>query len=315
MSLGEFNRNEAVRFFVTMDTAPTGTPTITIEKNGASILAATAMTQGLSNLEWYYDYTIDGAAAVGAYQVRYTAVIDGVTRYVPEAYNVSINNADDLATDIAAVPTVEEIDTELSDNHTSGAWGSGGGGAYNATINVKDQDTNNVANAVVTIHNSNDDDPIIAAGTTDAQGDVTLNIEGNVYVRVSKVGFTFDSTAKNITASATYNVTGTAISYSEPASVDLCRLFLYPVTLGGADITDLATTFYISSQGKLTKVDGAFIENTTLNFTYNDATTPDSYYFDAVQGSTVFIKCKALGITAEITVPALATQDLYDLIT
>lgn len=285
--LGELNRSETIRMFLTLDVAPSGTPTITIEKNGASILAATAMTQGLSTLDWYYDYTTAADAVVGAYQVRYTAVLSGTTRYDYDEYNISVYNVDDIA--------------------------ALGDGVYNATINVKDDVPQNVADAYVSIHNSNDDDAIIASGRTDAQGNVTLNISGNIYVRVEKAGFNFTATAKNITASATYNVTGTrALSIQNPSDADLCRLFLFPLTLDGQDVTSLTIT--ISSKEALTKVNGEFIKNASDTFTYDNTTDPDSYYFDAVQGSVVHVTADLLGIDNDVTVPAETTQNLYELI-
>jgi hypothetical protein len=461
--LGEKQRSEAVRLYLTLDTAPTGTPTATITRQGTSVLTATNMTQGASTLEWYYDYTTGVSATVGAHQVKYTAVVDGVTRFGYDQYDQTIDDFDSLAVDIAsvqadttsietkvdtidtvvdailvdttaieidttsietkvdsvqvdttsietkvdsiqtdttsieskvdtidtnvdtaltnqtsiegkidtidtvvdsiqvdttsietkvdtidgvvdailvdttaieidttsietkvdtaivdiaAVPTVGEIDTELTSEHGAGAWTTtgAGSGAYNATVNVKDDSAIDVPNAFVTIHNASDDDaPVIANGTTDNSGNVILAIDGNVYIRVRKAGFNFTSTAKNITATGTYNVTGTAIAATNPSDPDVCRLRLYPITLGNADITDLADEIIISSQGSLTKINDQYIKNTELSFTYDSGTTPDSYYFDAVRLSTCHITCAALGLDHDITVPDEATKNISDL--
>jgi hypothetical protein len=293
--LGELNRSESIRLFLTLDAAPTGTPTVTIEKNGGSIQVADDMTQGLSNLEWYYDYTTGGSATVGTYQVRYTAVIDAVTRYAFDHYNVSINSIDDTKDAVDAL--------------------GGGVGAYEATINVKDQVPINIADAIVTIHNSNnDDDPIIARDTTNASGNVVLNIDGTVYVRIKKTGFNFTAESINVTASGTYNVTGTSVTIQNPSDPDVCRLFIFPVTIGNTDITDLK--IYIKSQEAFAKTDGGlFISNKTLEFTYDPTTAPDSYYFDAIRGALVHIQSDFLGIDKEdLTVPDEATKDLDELI-
>jgi hypothetical protein len=312
-------RSEVRRLLLELDSAPTGTPTVAIYRDAdptpVEVLAATSMTvkAGTSNLIWEYVYTTGASATVGSHNIEYSAVIDGVTRFAYEPYYQSINNIDSLADDIAAVPTVGEIDTELSGTHGAGSWlsGTAGTGAYNATIHVQDQNTNDVADAHVTIHNATDDDtPVIADGYTDANGDVTLNIEGNIYVRVSKAGFTYTSTTKNITSSATYTVSGTVDSVSNPIDPDVCRLRIFPITLGNADITDLATSLKISSKGRLTKISGQFISNDTLTWTYDSSTTPDSYYFDAVRLAGVRIECDELGIDADVLVPDAATYDI-----
>jgi hypothetical protein len=342
MFLGELNQSEAIRLTLTLDTTPTGTPQIGIDKQGVEVLAETNMSG--SGLEWYYNYTTGAGATIGAYQVRYSAVISGTNRYAYDSYNISVNSVDDvkaetasiqtdttsieskvdivdtnidqLLIDVAAVPTVGEIDTELTSTHGAGLWNAGGGtGAYNATIHVQDGSAVDVPDAYVTIHNATDDDsPIVASGTTDINGDVVLNLDGNVYVRVSKAGFNFTSTAKNITATGTYTVSGTTISYSNPSDPDVCRLFLFPKTLDNQDITDLASDIKISSKTALTKVDGIFIHNSSDTFTYNAATDPDSYYFDAVRTSNVHISSDLLGIDADVLVPDAASVDLDTLI-
>jgi hypothetical protein len=339
MFLGKLKRNEEIPITLTLDASPTGTPQYRILDSARTEIVVASNLSG-SGLNWYKTaQNVGTAAAVGSYLVEYTAVIDGVTRYAYDTYEVTINEIDDVKSetalilteankiqtvddnvdqallDIAAVPTVAEIDIQLTSSHGSGSWlNSSGAGAYNAEINVKDDSLNNVTNAKITIHNSSDDDtPVIATGITDTLGNVTLNIDGSVYVRVSKVGFNFTSTNINVTASGTYNVSGTVITYLQPADPDLCRLFVYPITLDNQDVTDIKIN--ISSKDGLTKVNGEFIKNASLEFTYDNTTTPDSYYFDAVQGTTVHINCDLLGIDHEVTVPVESTKDLNDLVT
>ncbi|MFC1856183.1 hypothetical protein ACFL2A_06550, partial [Thermodesulfobacteriota bacterium] len=308
-----------IRFILELDSSPTGTPTVAVEQNGTSILAATNMTvvSGTNNLIWYYDYTTDSAAVIGAYQVKYSAVIDGVTRYAYEHYDVSLKSVDDVDSAVSAVPTVVEIDAQLTTFHGSGAWTDSGvgAGAYNATIHVQDGGLNDVSDAYVTVHNAADaDTPIIASGTTDANGKVILNIDGNVYIRASKAGFNFTSTAHNIASSATYSVSGTVISYSAPTDPELCRLYIYPITLDNASIVDLAASLTITSRDVLTKVNGEFVKNASMSFTYDATTTPDSYYFDALQGANVQITCDPLGIDHDLLVPLEVSKDLNDLV-
>lgn len=313
MYLGEKQQSEAVRFHLTLDTAPTGTPQVKVEKQGAEILAADDMTVGASNLEWYYAYTTGGAATVGAYQVKYSAVIDGVTRYSYDSYDVSLVDIDDI-------PTVEEIDTELTTEHGAGDWTTAGAGAGARAIifNIKDGDTNNLEGVNVSVHNSSDDDaPQYAIGQTDTDGNSpTFNLDDATYkVRLSKAGaITSETETVIVTESATHNLTVAAIVVSNPVDPDVCRLRIYPITLGNADITNLADNLIISSHEALMKVEGQFISNVTATFTYDSATTPDSYYFDAVRGSTVYLKCDILGIGTNFDVPDLATKDITDLV-
>lgn len=207
------------------------------------------------------------------------------------------------------------VDTIITTGST-GPWttydGGLGTGQYTATINVK-VDSVNVQGATVTIHNaSNDDDPWYGPVTTDLNGNAVFTIEGNVYVRVSKAAYNFTATAKNITASGTYNVTGTANVITPPSDPDLCRLYLFPITLDNQDVADLV--IHISSKENLTKVNGEFVKNAKDTFTIDTGTDPDSYYYDAVQTALVHIVCVELGIDKAVTVPAESTKDLDTLI-
>jgi hypothetical protein len=317
--LGDKGRSEVMRFRLTLDAAPTGTPTITITRGQGTALdtpiSTANMTQGASTLEWYYDYTTEAAAQVGAYTAKYIAVIDGVNRYAYDQYDVTVNDAD-------SIPTASEIDTELSGTHGVGSWLSSavGNGAKAIIFNIKDGDTNNLEGVNISVHNAADDEsPIYASGQTDTNGNsATFNLDAATYeVRLSKAG-AIDSETETvvITGDATVNLTVVAQTVSNPSDPDVCRLRIYPITLGNADITDLADNLTISSLEALTKVEGQFISNTSSTFTYDSSTDPDSYYFDAVRGSVVFIKCDILGIdtSAGITVPDLSSKDLTDLI-
>jgi hypothetical protein len=109
--LGDKGRSEAMRFWLVLDAAPTGTPTITITRGQGIALdtpiSAVNMTQGADTLEWYYDYTTEAAAQVGKYTAKGIAVIGGVTRYAYDFYDVTINDADviDAVVDAILVDT------------------------------------------------------------------------------------------------------------------------------------------------------------------------------------------------------------------
>jgi hypothetical protein len=270
-----------------------------------------------------YDISFDAGELDTLGRFIYT-VTDDQTAFLDYNGLVTIESAtnSDLDTDIADIHTdVAENQTDLNSIISTGGtgpWttydGGLGTGQYTATINVKDDVPANVSGAKVTVHNaSNDDTPFYGPVTTDANGNAVFTIEGNVYVRVSKAGYNFAPTAKNITASDTYNITGTVLTITPPSDPDLCRLCIYPITLDNQDVTGLKIE--ISSKDGFTKINGEFIKNSTLEFTYDDTTTPDSYYFDAVQGATVNIACGDLWTgNQEIFVPSEATKDLKDLI-
>jgi hypothetical protein len=295
--LGKLKRSEAIRLFLTLDAAATGFPTVTIEKQGVEILAAANMTAGLSSFEWYYDYTTGAAATVGAYQIRYTAVIDTITRYDFDYYDQTINEIDDVKTDTETIIA------------TIGA----SAGASSIVINIKDGDTNNVEGVSVSIHNSANDDPAIQTRVTDVDGNTTtINLDDATYkVRLSKAGAIVSEVETIVVnGSATHNLTVVNQTVSNPSDPDVCRLRVFPLTLGNADVT--GETITISTAGKLTKVDGQFISNTSGTFTEDATTDPDSYYFDAVRGSVVHITNTILGLDDEITVPDQATYDIGD---
>jgi hypothetical protein len=261
-----------------------------------------------------YDISFDTGELDTQGFFRYT-VTDGQTNFLDFNGMVTIQSAtnSDLDTDIAENQT--DLNTIISTGGT-GPWttydGGLGTGQYTATVNVKAGGVD-VQGAKVTVHNaSNDDSPFYGPVTTDDNGNAVFTIEGNVYIRVSKAGYNFTAAAKNITASGTYNVTGSALTIDPPSDPDLCRLYLFPITLDNQDVTGL--TISISSKDKLTKVNGEFIKNAESTFTYDDSTSPDSYYFDAVQSAVVHITCDLLGIDHNVIVPSESTKDLNALV-
>ncbi|MCK5012222.1 MAG: hypothetical protein KAS66_00220 [Candidatus Omnitrophica bacterium] len=323
MNLGEKLRNETFRLYLSLDAAPSADPTVKIERQGTLVLAETAMLvlAGTLNRVWYYDYTTGSSAPVGAHQVAYKGVLGSITEYDHDSYDQTIDDFDSLATAVSALPTAAEIDTELSTNHGAGQWGgTAGAGAYNATINVQDDTPVDVADAYVTIHNAADDDgPIVAAGTTDLNGNVTLNLQGNVYIRVKKAGLVFTSTAKNITASGTYNVTGTALVISPPANPDTSNCYIAVYDLAGVVVTS-GITLTITKHDDITKdVNDNFITNTGVDMVYHAGS--GTWQAAIVKGTHVNIKSiKVLGvddngdlIDRNFTVGTGATTNLGDI--
>ncbi len=205
-----------------------------------------------------------------------------------------------ILTDVVAIKArTDVINTAPEDvtDHGAGPWTSGiGDGANDATINVKDQSAIDVADALVTIHNSsNDDAPVLASGRTDANGNVTLNLAGLLYVRVLKTGFVFTSTQIDVGASATYNVTGTTISITGPAGPDLSTCFISVHNLDGSVVTsDIELT--ITKHDDISKdSSGNFATSTGIIMTYDPGS--ETWQADIKQGAHVNItSVKVFGI-------------------
>lgn len=255
---------------------------------------------------------------LGSYDVSFDAGeldIIGIFKYIVTDSQTEYLDYNGLVTIESA--TNSDLDTDIADiisTGSDGPWTTGDGGLgtgqYIATINVQAGGTD-VADAKVTVHNaSNDDNPVYGPVSTDIDGNAVFTIEGNVYIRVSKAGYLFTATAKNIIASATYNVTGTALTIDPPGDPELCTLYLYSKTLENVTVTDLVVD--IKSKEKLTKVDGQYLEHAEDTFTYDSET--ESYQYDAIQGAVVWITCEAIGLNQKITVPATSTANLDTLI-
>jgi hypothetical protein len=317
-SLGDKQRSETFRLHLTLPIVSSTTPQVRIELNGVQVLDWTDMTQDKSTLDWIHAYTTAVDATVGNYEVIYRSTLSGVLRYSRDNYDITVNDADSLATDIAAVPTVEEIDTELSTEHGGGAWDGGlGSGARSIIFNIKNGSAENVSGVKVSVHNNADDEtPIAGPVTTDVNGNTTTllldDTGGNNYnVRLSNPGVIIGETESvAVTGDATINLTVVAFSITPPGDAELCKLWLSANTLENTVVTD--HEIHISTMGQLTKVDGEVVSDTEDTFTYDAGN--DTYYYNALQGAVVTIECDALNISKEITVPALTTQDVYDLL-
>jgi hypothetical protein len=86
--LGTINRGSKIPISLALDVTPTGTPTYRILNAArAEIVAATNLSG--SGLLWYKDdQTVASGASEGEYQIEYSAVISGTTRYDYDTYEV-----------------------------------------------------------------------------------------------------------------------------------------------------------------------------------------------------------------------------------
>lgn len=98
-----------------------------------------------------------------------------------------------LQTSIATIPTVEEIDTQLSSAHGSGSWASSGSGTITFTYTVTDTTTLTPIDGVnVSVYTEVGLTNKVADGVTDAFGNVIFYLDpGTYYFVSSKSGYSF----------------------------------------------------------------------------------------------------------------------------
>lgn len=295
--LGEKQQSETIRFHLTLESLPTGTPTVAVEKQGASILAATNMTQGATTLEWYYDYTTGAAATIGAYQVKYSAVIDSVTRYAYDQYDISVYDVDDVKAD---------TETIISNLNISA-------GARAIVFNIKDGSSNPVEGVNVSVHNSNNDDtPIFGQLVTDNLGDTnTINLDDATYkVRLTKAAAIISEVETAVvTQSETKNLTVVATSITPPASADMCKLVIFATNIENEDLSTLDITVTTKENRTITAND-VFVTVTESSFTLDTVTSPDNFFVEVIRGIEVTVRCDACGVNYAFTVP---DQDIYNI--
>jgi hypothetical protein len=300
----DVKRLEKVPLWLRLPEAPIGTPTYRIlEVDGTTEVVAAAPLTG-SGQFWNGTYTVAADAVFDAiYRIEYSWVNAAGTQVMHASYRV-------------VEFRISGLDAELTSTHGAGAWTTPvGSGTYATTVHCKDGSEVDIPGVNISVHNaSNDDSPTVATGTTDSNGNAVVNLNaGTYYIRAYKPLYSFDNINPTISASGTVQMPGSGTVIPSPSDPEICRLYIYPITLDNQDVTDL--TIIIQSYDRLTKVNGEFIKNTHRSFTYDSSTAPDSYYFDAVQGTSVNITCPELWKgTKNVPVPTESTKNLYDLI-
>lgn len=97
-------------------------------------------------------------------------------------------------------PSVEDIDTELSDNHGSGAWADPD---FEDTVPYSDilvePDSTPISGALIIACSDSGMTNVVDSDETDADGAFTLNLlPGTYYLRAVKAGYTFPDWSKVI---------------------------------------------------------------------------------------------------------------------
>jgi hypothetical protein len=278
--------------------APTGTPQISIEKQGVVVLVATNMTvrAGTDNEIWYYDYTIPDIA-VGQYESVFSYTVDGDAGVSISEFDITTYNIDDVKTDTETI--IVTIGATSGDN--------------SVTLNIKDNDSNNLEGVNFTIKNSNNDPgTTYGAGQTDSDGNTGLiNIADGTYtVRLSKPGTLIgENKTIVVTTDATFNLTVTVNTITPPTSPGVCKVIVYPSKLGFTNVTD--AKIYVTTLTNLSPVGGVFLDKRAVLMTYDSTTDLDSYYIEVIYGATIRLSSTTLGINHTLVVPSQTAYDVY----
>jgi hypothetical protein len=298
--LGKLKRSEEIPITLTLDASPTGTPQYRILNSSRTEIVAASNLSG-SGLNWYKTgQNVGVSATVGSYLIEYTAVIDGVTRYAYDTYEVTVNEIDDVKTD------TETIIANIGVSE----------GLRSVILNIKDGVPNPVSDVTVVFHNAaNDATPLFGIRTSDTLGATTAVLlnDATYTIRLLKNGVVNETQTIAVTQDETFTVTVTTISVTPPSDPGLCKLFFFPQTLSQVDVTDAVVRVKTSTD--LALVDGIYVDNRESLMVADTSTDPDNYYINAKIGTTVRIIGPIFGFNHEITVPDQATLDLSTLVT
>jgi hypothetical protein len=296
--LGRIGQGKDIILWLNLKAVPSGDdPTVTITRGAGTALdipiTDQPMTDSGDGLHWYYPYTTEATAQNDIYKARYKYDEANTILYDDDNWRITVNDEDDLATDIAAIsPTT---------------------GAYAITINIKDDAGTpaNIADVKVQVHNSsNDDSPRYGPKITNLNGNIVFNLDdGTYYVRAQKTGYTFTNSTFVVSGtSATVNKTMNALVITPPVDGETCTLWFQAKKLDNTNTTGLTT--YAKTQDPYSEVDGVLIEDTKMPFIYHSGT--NTYRLDVRQGTVIkFTGTNKLGLVHEdFTVPAVSTYDL-----
>jgi hypothetical protein len=304
--LGPFKRGEKIPINLTLEATPTGTPQYRILDADGVQTAALDDLEG-SGLYWYVRTTpvtvpaSGQGSAVGSYSIEYVAVIDGVTRYTHDNFEVTVNKIDDVKDDTETI--IANLGVPV--------------GARSIVFNVKDGTPNPVQGVKLSVHNSNNDDsPQFGILLTDGNGNTpTINLDDATYkIRVANHGIIVPEVETVVvTQSETINLTVAKIAITPPADPGLCKLFFFPQKISQTDVTDAKVRVRTSTA--LALVGGVYVDNRESLMVADTSTDPDNYYINAKIGAEVKIIGPIFGFNHDITVPNQATLDLSTLIT
>jgi hypothetical protein len=282
--IGVYKQNDTATIRWLLPKITTGTPKITIIKdsdNSVIVNAATMTVDGANNKLYTYDWAV-GSNADDMYHV----------------YATSEGDTDNI------LDTGDNIQISSNLEYSSGI--------YTVTIHSKDTvSSTDLENVFIEIHNSsNDDEPILAYGVTDSNGNLIRNLNaGTYYLRGFLNNYIFTNQQLVVSASATVNFDGVAQLLLVPTKANMCRVYFYAVDMGWGNITNLQVRIEPSSD--LNIISDTFIINDREMFKLDTSVLPYRYYFDMPYGMVVKLLGLKVGIDEHIlTVPSQTSYDL-----
>jgi hypothetical protein len=212
-----------------------------------------------------------------------------------------------LDTQLDALPTAAEIDTQLSGTHGGGAWGSigSGSGAYTFTVTV-DDGTNPLQNATVRLVEGVNN----YVAVTNASGVAVFALDAATYsVAISKAGYSFTPTTKVVanTTSQTYSMSAVTPTLPAAANLSTGTAICYGTT--GLPLQGVVVTI---QQVQGTGTDGSAYDGDTFTLTSNASGVISHNGF--VRGATYSIRRGVRGEAKSFTVPNAVSFDLSEIV-
>jgi hypothetical protein len=264
----------------------------------ASSEIATAVRTELTTELARIDVTVGSRLATASYTAPLTAA---GTRL---ALGMAAANLD---SQLDALPTAAEIDTQLSGTHGGGAWGSigSGSGAYTFTVTVNDG-TTALQNATVRLVEGVNN----YVAVTNASGVAVFALDAATYsVAISKAGYSFTPTTKVIanTTSQTYSMTAVTPTLPAAANLSTGTAICYGTT--GLPLQGVVVTI---QQVQGTGTDGSAYDGDTFTLTSNASGVISHNGF--VRGATYSIRRGIRGEAKSFTVPNAVSFDLSEIV-
>jgi hypothetical protein len=212
-----------------------------------------------------------------------------------------------LDTQLDAIPTAAEIDTQLTASHGAGSWAVGGtgSGAYTLTVTVNDG-TSALQNATVRMVEGVN----AFVGQTNASGVVSFSLDAATYsVAITKDGYSFTPTTKVVSATGSQTYSMTQITPTLPAAAGLSTGTAICYGTTGLPIAGVVVTIQ-QVDGKGTA--GSAYDGDTFTLTSNAQGTITHNGF--VRGAVYSIRRGIRGEAKSFTVPDAASFDLSEIV-
>lgn len=199
------------------------------------------------------------------------------------------------------------VDTELTAQHGSGSWASGGlTGANAVTVTVEDELAAAVVGAVVAVYNATNTGSVLDQKTTDPSGQVSFSMDAGTYkLRIVKSGiaFTQPETIIVVTDPDVFTITGTNVTIGSPTQPNGCVLTgdLQDIGIGGS--ASVINVKYITPQ-RLGDIIGVGTIVTTT------ADSAGHFEIEVAQGATVDLEIDDGALDIRFVVPSASSYNI-----